>query len=208
MSFSIISCLFVVMREKLYLRMSKSRGESEKNDTLGSSGRLYNILIECAILMVHPYPFFVGKKHVLQRNTIGEASGEIYYHINDFFHLFSLFRFLFKLISVLNISVWQSRSALRICNMYGCEGGPTFTIKCLMKATPWSFNLMVFSFFVFFYSQALRICEAPLSRLDGLDYGMNFYDFVNAVWLTVMTMATGENQIRQFLTFFVKFFNF
>ena len=99
------------MRENLFLRMSKNRGEAEESDTLTSSGRLPVVVFECALLMVHPYPFFVGRKHYVYNEFIDQM---IYYHVNDFFQLLSLVRFLYILLSILNITVWQSRSAQRI----------------------------------------------------------------------------------------------
>ena len=111
MAFSITCCLFIVMRENLYLRMSKNRGTAKATDNLASTGRIKIILIECLLVVVHPYPFFVGDKLIYYNEAVGM---HIYYHVNDFFQLFSLVRFVYFLTSILNISVWRSRSSYRI----------------------------------------------------------------------------------------------
>lgn len=111
MSFSIVCCLFIVMRENLYLKMSKNSGRAKASDNLTSTGRIKIVVLECALIMVHPYPFFVGKQHEIFNGTVDQM---IYYHVNDYFQLFSLVRFTYVLGSALNITDWKSRSAYRI----------------------------------------------------------------------------------------------
>lgn len=71
--------------------------------------------------------------------------------------------------------------------MYGCEGGSQFAIKSLMKVNPSIFNLGIFFALVLLFTQAIRICEAPLSRVS---FDINYSSFINSLWATVTTMAT------------------
>lgn len=111
MSFSGVCCLFVVMRENLYLKMSKKSGRAKSSDNLTSTGRIKIVFLECALVMVHPYPFFVGWKSTMHNELVGQ---EIFYHVNDYFQLMSLIRFTYVLGSALNITDWKSRSSYRI----------------------------------------------------------------------------------------------
>lgn len=111
MSFSIVCCIFVIMRENLYLRMSKNSGRAKHSDNLTSTGRIRIVILECGLIMVHPYPFFVGKKRVIYNDVVDQ---KIYYHVNDYFQLLSLVRFTYVLASCLNITEWKSRAAYRI----------------------------------------------------------------------------------------------
>lgn len=74
--------------------------------------------------------------------------------------------------------------------MYGCDSGVSFTVKCLMKDNPSLFNFLVLVASTLLFTQAIRICEAPLSRLDSY---MDLFDYFNCIWLVAMTMTTGKD---------------
>lgn len=141
LGFSVVCCLFVVMRENLYLKMSKNKGTAKATDNLASTGRYKIVLLECVLIMIHPSPFFVGRKRIVFNES---KQQEIYYYLNDYFQIFSLVRFTYFLSSAFNISIWKSRSAHRICKLYECEGGVRFTVKSLMKVNPSIFNIVLF----------------------------------------------------------------
>ena len=111
MGFSVVCCLFVYLREKIYLRMSKNKGTAKATDDLTSTKRTAIIIFECSLIMIHPYPFFVGIKHVRYNEFAGQ---DIYYYVNDYFQLFSLLRFAYTLGSALNVTIWKSSSAYRV----------------------------------------------------------------------------------------------
>lgn len=110
-SFSVVCCLFVVMRENFSLKMAKNRGEVEKNDTIATTGKLKYVVLECFIYMLIPYPFFVGIKRI-QLNYVVDQ--EIYYHFNDYLQLLSIVRLCYVMVNVFHITVWNSRSTARI----------------------------------------------------------------------------------------------
>ena len=90
---------------------------------------------------------------------------EIYYHVNDFFQILGLLRFAYFLSALLDTSVWKSRSAHRICKLYGCEGGARFTFKALMKVNPSGLNALLFAVTILLFALALKVAESPIQRL-------------------------------------------
>jgi hypothetical protein len=164
--------------------MSKNRGTAKATDNLASTGRYKIVLLECALIMVHPSPLFVGWKYPVFNEAVQQ---EIYYYVNDFFQILSLVRFCYFIVSILNISIWKSRSAHRICKLYECEGGYKFAIRALMKVNPSMFNIVLFFSTMTLFTQALRVAEAPLTRVDA---EMDLFSFMNSLWAVTMTMTT------------------
>jgi hypothetical protein len=44
---------------------------------------------------------------------------------------------------------------------------------------------------ILIFGQALRMCEAPLSRVTD---EMNHYNFANCMWAIILTMTTGKKK--------------
>lgn len=77
--------------------------------------------------------------------------------------------------------------------MYGCESSTLFAIKAMMREIPFKFNIIVMILSLILFGQALRICEAPISRVTQ---DMNHFSLENSVWAVILTMTTGKkNQI-------------
>jgi Ion channel len=184
LGFTVVCGLFVVMRENLQLAMDKNRGRADQDDNLTTTGRIKIVIFECALLMIIPSPFFIGIKNIYYNHEINQ---DIYYHLNDFLYLFSLLRFIYFSKSFANLTVWKTRSASRVCKMYGCQPGLYFAIKCMMKDTPSQFNLLLVALDLFFFTLALRISEAPISRVIP---SHNMFNYANCLWLVSMTTTT------------------
>jgi len=73
--------------------------------------------------------------------------------------------------------------------MYGCKANSLFAMRALIDNSPIIFNLIVLTSGIMIFAQAIRICEAPLSRVTN---EMNHYDFSNCIWIVVLTMTTGK----------------
>lgn len=189
LGFSVVCCLFVVMRENLYLKMSKNRGTAKATDNLASTGRYKLVILECILIMIHPSPFFVGWKEHVFNESLQQG---IYYYVNDYFQILSLVRFTYFLTSVLNISIWKSRSAHRVCKLYECEGGSKFAIRALMKVNPSVFNTVLFTATMILFTHGMRVAEAPISRVLS---EMDDFSFINSLWAVTMTMTTGKFRI-------------
>lgn len=193
MVLSAVTCVFVIIKENIQLNLDKKRSKVPHFDTLFSSERLQNILIECFVILVHPYPFIVGKG-VYVYNT--QIQSDVYYSINDFLQWFAMIRILKAGIRLINLTLWKSSSAQRICFMYGCEADTMFGVKSIMKRHPISFlfgNLLAGAFY---FSILLKYCEAPVNKVT-YDPLKDLKKLDNCLWLVLVTMTTGKFRLSQ-----------
>ena len=70
--------------------------------------------------------------------------------------------------------------------MYGCNANTLFAIKSLMKTTPTRLNIIFLFLLIFWFGEAVRICENPLTRVVP-DMPFNY---INSMWTVVLTMTT------------------
>jgi hypothetical protein len=71
--------------------------------------------------------------------------------------------------------------------MYGCESDSMFAIRALMDNMPFKFNTIILLLSIAIFGQAVRICEAPLSRITP---EMDHFDYTNSMWSVILTMTT------------------
>lgn len=71
--------------------------------------------------------------------------------------------------------------------MYGCESSSMFAIRALMETIPFKFNSIIMFLSILIFGQAVRICEAPLSRISP---EMDHFDYTNSMWSIILTMTT------------------
>ena len=74
-----------------------------------------------------------------------------------------------------------------LSNMYGCKAGTLFALRAIMKKSPFVLNFTLIVFSIIIFGQAIRISEAPLSRVTE---EMNFSSFINSIWAVILTMTT------------------
>ena len=67
-----------------------------------------------------------------------------------------------------------------------------FAARCMMQKTPIRFNALIMFLCLSILGQALRICEAPLSRITS---EMNHLDYFNCVWEVLLAMTTSRFKI-------------
>lgn len=186
--FSFISCIFVIAKEKIQLDLDKKRFKAPHFETIFSKSRLLHILLDCAIFLIHPYPFLVGL-HATYYNQ--QISNDITYNINDFLQWFAMIRIIKVGARLINLTRWKSNSAQRICLMYGCEADTMFGVKSLMKRNPVSFligNLLVGAVF---FSILVKYCESAVNKVE-FDSHNNLNRMENCLWLVLVTMTTGS----------------
>ena len=131
MAITFLCCLFVYLRETIHLNLLKYRGLVDSKDSLITSGKHYKVIQKWVILMIHPYPFLLGKIIKLEKSRKREkieffgigykfkmlntvTDHVIHYNINDIFQLLSLLRLVFILNSLMVITQWKTSSAQRI----------------------------------------------------------------------------------------------
>jgi len=71
--------------------------------------------------------------------------------------------------------------------MYGCEATTGFAVRCLMIVSPTLFNTILYLGSILFFAQAFRICESPISRVNG---DMDHSSYINSIWSVILTMTT------------------
>ena len=64
-----------------------------------------------------------------------------------------------------------------------------FAARCMMHKTPIRFNALIMFLSLTILGQALRVCEAPLSRITP---EMNHLDYFNCVWEVLLAMTTSK----------------
>lgn len=70
--------------------------------------------------------------------------------------------------------------------MYGCNANTLFAIKSLMQTIPTRLNTIFLFLLIFWFGEAVRICENPLTRVVT---DMQF-NYINSMWTVVLTMTT------------------
>lgn len=71
--------------------------------------------------------------------------------------------------------------------MLKIQAGVLFTIKCLMKKNPLVVILVIYILSIPYFGFMLRIAEHPLERLEGTTM---IFNYANAMWCTIVSMAT------------------
>jgi len=64
-----------------------------------------------------------------------------------------------------------------------------FAIKAIMKQKPGFINGVFLGGSILIFAEAVRICEAPIGRID---HDMQDFNFLNSIWAVVLTMTTGK----------------
>lgn len=194
---TILLVIFTVIRYIMQIRFNKLRTVITKRENLWSTGMWKFMLAEIIVVSLHPSPFLVGYR-VQWTNSFTED--EIFYHVNDFFHILILLRVIVMARVLLVSTIWISNRSIRVCNMYGTEASYLFAIRCLMKTQSFKLVFTLLGLCLFFFGFALRICEAPLSRLS--DSAFDLYSLSNSIWCMVLTMTTvgyGDFYPRSFM---------
>ena len=86
-----------------------------------------------------------------------------------------------------NYSKYSDVFAKRLCDWYGFTANMRFCFKCYIVNYPISTVLFLLFFIILLFSYIMRICEWPFHWYIN-DY--TFDPFLNAVYCTVITMAT------------------
>ena len=111
MGFTFFACILILMRQTFLLQYKKLCREVEQSDSLASSGLMRKVYLEWLLLLIQPYPWFIGRRIYFENEIIGH---DIYYYVNDFLQLISLVRYFYLISAFLHLTKWRSASAVRI----------------------------------------------------------------------------------------------
>ena len=183
---SFIACFFTFAREKIQLNLDKKRFKVPPFETFYSSGRIWWIMLDCIIILIHPYPFIVGTGGHLYNSILDRY---IFYHYNDFLQMLAMIRLVKTGIKIINLTEWRSNSAQRICMMYGCEADTMFGVKAMMKEHPISFLISNLFAGAIIFAILLKYCESPIQNVVSNSLN-DLSKLDNCLWLVVVTMTT------------------
>jgi len=111
MLMTILCWICTFMKEFLFLEILKERGFEGDKATIFSTGKIWHIFKECAILGLQPLPFFLGKRIYFFNDSV---QGETYYYWNDIMNILASLRLTYFLSSALFLTKWKSCSADRV----------------------------------------------------------------------------------------------
>ena len=151
----------------------------------------FEFIIECAILLMFPLPFY--EKFILVYFDTAEKENQvIVYFLGDWLLVGMFARVFFIYRSIINYSIYTDAFSKKVCKSYGFTSGVRFSYKVQLLNNPGYFVSLLFSCFVFFFAYILRIFEIPYYRhsIDHHDTKNVFDHYFNSVWLLVMTITT------------------
>lgn len=119
MGMTLICILLSYLRERIQLEEDMILSKVEKNSTLCSSGRIFKLWINWALLCIHPYPFFFGNFFLKQLGKTFQVYNQnfktyIVYHFNDIFQIGSFIRLIFILNKLMIVTKWKNSRSERV----------------------------------------------------------------------------------------------
>jgi len=187
LAMSISACFVTILKTNTSLELDKKRLKVPKFENLLSSGKYKLILWDCFIILLHPYPFLVGKGTTMY-NTVIDA--DIYYNYNDFLQMASMIRIVKMGIILIHITKWGTNSSQRICMMYGCEADTMFGVKAMMKKYPLKFMFCNLLLGAIYFAILVKYCESPMNKVGLYTSSQDLHQLDNCLWLVIVTMTT------------------
>lgn len=108
------------------LKLMKNQKIVSETENLLSSGLLYSLILE--IILIVPHPNQVTHNIKFDLNSANPTT----YYVNDMLSIIILIRFYIFFRVILNNTIYAGTRALRLCRIYGTDGGLFFSLKCLL----------------------------------------------------------------------------
>lgn len=180
---TLLLLIAIVRRTFVQLRWEQYKGIYSWQDNLFTTNKLNGLMIELVLNSIHSV-YGIGDVTFAYHNK--RHNQDIYFTYNEIFTIISIVR-VYHIIRFLSIlSIFRAERAQRLCQMNGAYAGTFFAVKSMMKEQ----QLYLLSYMLIggalIGGFCLRIFERPLSQETGMD----FSEYANAIWCTVVTMTT------------------
>mmetsp|Transcript_5560 Transcript_5560/g.4709 ORF Transcript_5560/g.4709 Transcript_5560/m.4709 type:complete len:244 (-) Transcript_5560:515-1246(-) len=177
------------IRYVLRLEFKKKRNVMPNKATLYSTGEVKYMIAECILVFIHPSPFLYQIK--FDAITLYDYS-DIFYYVNDILNMILFLRIFIILRVVLLNTYWYTNRAQRLCEMYDCESGYIFTIKCMMKESPARFVFVGLFISIPIFGYWIRVAERPIIRTVDRkeELSFDFDSYFNSMWNVIITIST------------------
>jgi Ion channel. len=184
---SILLVAMTFIRYLLRLEFRKRRNAIPETSTIWSTGEWPYMLAECILVFVHPSPFLYDVS--FEMNTLYD-NVRIFYYVNDllgmilFLRVFVIFR-----VALMN-TYWYSNRAQRLCEMYDCDPGYFFAIKCIMREYPIRIVFLGLFLSLPIFGYWIRVSERPIIRTITDPHEWNFDSYFSSMWNVIISIAT------------------
>ena len=145
------------------------------------------MLAEWIILVLQPYPFFIGSSFKTVNSFIGL---ELEYPINDFLAILSFGRIYILLRTALLMTSYMNSRANRLCKMYGCRADFSYSLKCMFKDHPLKLICLFYFISVAIFAYLIYLAERQTNVQSITPVHSSCNNYQNALWLVIITTTT------------------
>lgn len=183
-----------MIRYQFNLNLLKMRFKLSDEETLLSSNKKQQLLLECVVCLLHPQ-YLLHNVELHAYNSIVDIYTVSKW--NDVMTVASMARVVLICSFAITMTGVSSNRAKRIALMHGYEQDYTNIIKTLTKESPFKAVILASLVSIPLFAFCLRICERyselnrPLTDTTG---DQPFGYLSSAMWVVVVTMMTGSSQ--------------
>lgn len=112
------------------------------------------------------------------------------HRVNDLLTLVSLSRIYIVMRSMINLTLYSTPRASRLCSHNRVEHSLLYTVKCLLKEEPVKIITLVFLINEIALGFGLRLSEGSLMYNNPQILATGFENYINCYWCVFITMAT------------------
>jgi hypothetical protein len=113
------------------------------------------------------------------------------YSVNDVLSVFMMIKIYLVFRSLVNVSIYSSPRAVRLCMYNNIDHNYFFSLKCIQQEYPLTFTTVISLVFMFIFGFGFRVTEGNLYYLNPtLIQPTGFEDYSTSLWFTFTTMTS------------------
>lgn len=209
-SFSVVVLLSnIYFRNKLQISFEAYTNFLTHEDTLKTSGYLWQMIMEFIIVLIHPNIFFIQKNYTYKKKILSQYPDILVYSVNEILFTVLFLRLYFVIRYFLTLTNYKSSRAARTCKLYGEKNSYFFAFRCVFNKNPFSILASAILSISLVFSYMIRIYERPFtSYVRNLNYYVNLNfndelnDYENSFWTsfnTILNNGLGDFAARSWL---------